>query len=304
MTPITENLTLADGRTLDVFLGGDPAGTPLLIHHGTPSCATTFANWHEACAARNLRLLSMSRPGYATSTRLPGRNVAHAAQDAAELLTFLGHTSFYTAGWSGGGPHALACAALLPQTCRGAALLAGVAPYGEPDLDFLEGMGPENIEEFGAALKGEETLRAWKHANVEPFRHVTGAGLAEAFGGLVPQIDKDELTGGYAETMATAFRRALAPGFNGWIDDDLAFTKPWGFNLATITVPITIWQGDLDLMVPFSHGAWLAKSIPTATLKPAPGHGHISLVTQYQNEILDDLANTTVTASANKQSIL
>ncbi len=282
-------IPLADGRSLDVFLGGDPLGVPLLIHHGTPSCATTFADWHEACAARGLRLISMSRPGYVASTRQPGRTVASAARDAAELLKHFGHTVFYTAGWSGGGPHALACAVLLPETCRGAALLAGVGPYGEPDLDFLGGMGPENIEEFGAALAGEATLRAWKHANVEPFRHVTGDDLAAAFGGLVPQIDKDELTGGYADTMAATFRRALAPGFDGWVDDDLAFTQPWGFDLARITAPVTVWQGDLDLMVPFTHGAWLARAIPGATLRAVPGHGHISLVTQYRGAILDEL---------------
>jgi pimeloyl-ACP methyl ester carboxylesterase len=281
--------TLGDGRVLDVHLGGDETGVPLLLHHGTPSDSTTFADWHHDCRERGLRLICASRGGYATSSRSPGRTVAQVAHDSAELLDQLGHTTFVTAGWSGGGPHALACAAVLPDRCVAAATLAGVGPYGEPDLDFDEGMGPENVEEFGAALHGEPTLRNWMAEFGEPFRGVTGADIADALGGLVPEIDKQVLTGGYAEQMAASSRRALEHGLDGWIDDDLAFTSPWGFELGTIDVPVTVWQGDLDLMVPFAHGRWLARHLPRATARMVPGHGHISLVTQYRTEILDEL---------------
>ena len=99
----------------------------------------------------------------------------------------------------------------------------------------------------------------------EPFRHVTAADIAEAFGGLVPQVDVDALNEGYADQMAAETRRALAGGFDGWIDDDLAFTKPWGFDVSSIAVPVRIWQGDLDLMVPRDHGRWLAERIPLQT---------------------------------------
>jgi pimeloyl-ACP methyl ester carboxylesterase len=290
MTAATHPVTLPDGRLLDVFLGGDEGGFPLVMHHGTPSDSTTFADWDEPCRTRGLRLICASRPGYATSARLPGRDVASAASDTADLLDLLGHGAFVTGGWSGGGPHALACAALLPDRCQAAATLAGVGPAGHDDLDFLADMGPENVEEFGAAERGEADLRAWMAASGEPFRHVTGEQIAEAFGGLVPQIDVDVLTGGYAEQMAAETRRALEHGFDGWIDDDLAFVRPWGFDVGDISRPVTVWQGDLDLMVPFAHGTWLADHLPTATRRMAPGHGHISLVTRYRDEILDDLA--------------
>ncbi len=289
MTGTTQNLTLSNGRIIDLYLGGDPNGHPLVMHHGTPSDSTTFADWHEDCAARHIRLICMSRPGYAGSPRMAGRSVADIAALTAELLDHLGHTEFHTAGWSGGGPPARACTALLADRCRGAAILAGVGPYGEPDLDFLAGMGPENIEEFNASLQGEATLRAWKEANVQSFRTVTGPELAAAFGGLVPPIDQAELTGPYAEAMATEMRRALSGGFDGWIDDDLAFIRPWGFDLATITIPTSIWQGDLDLMVPHQHATWLAAHIPAAQLHMVPGHGHISLVTRYRSNILNTL---------------
>jgi pimeloyl-ACP methyl ester carboxylesterase len=284
-----KSFKLADGRLADVFLGGDPDGVALVMHHGTPSDATTFAGWDADCAARGLRLICASRPGYAGSTRQPGRDVAAVAADTAELLDLLGEQKFFTAGWSGGGPHALACAALLPGRCQGVATLAGVGPYGVADLDFLAGMGPENVAEFGAALQGEAALRAWKHENVQGFRHVTGPEIADALGGLVPQIDKDELTGGFAEAFAAVMRRALQHGFDGWVDDDLAFTRDWGFDLNAITAPVTVWQGDLDLMVPFAHGQWLVRQIGTARPMMVPGHGHISLLTQYRGHILDGL---------------
>ncbi|MDH4352756.1 MAG: alpha/beta hydrolase [Actinomycetota bacterium] len=292
MTGATGLLTVPDGRVVDVYLGGDPDGFPLVMHHGTPSDATTFADWHEACVSRRLRLVCVSRPGYATSTRLPGRLVANAAQDTADVLDLLGCDAFLTAGWSGGGPHALACAALLEDRCVGAATLAGVGPYGVPDLDFLDGMGAENVDEFGAAVAGEPALRDWFAQFGEPFRTVTGDDIVAAFGGLVPQVDKDVLTGGYADQMAAQTRRALAQGFDGWLDDDLAFTRDWGFDLGHITVPVTVWQGDLDLMVPFAHGHWLGHHLSTATKRLVPGHGHISLVTSYQDQILDDLLDS------------
>jgi len=109
---------------------------------------------------------------------------------------------------------------------------------------------------------------------------------------LAPQLDRDVLVGGYAEQMATVMHRALAGGFDGWVDDDLAFTADWGFQLDSVAAPVTVWQADLDLMVPQAHGRWLAAHVPTATARLAPGHGHISLMTRFRAEILDDLARS------------
>jgi pimeloyl-ACP methyl ester carboxylesterase len=283
------SVTAPDGRALDVLVGGADAGPALLAHHGTPSDASLWAGWDELAAARDLRLIAISRPGYGGSTRKPGRSVADVAADAGVVLDALTVPWFVTTGWSGGGPHALACAALLPERCRAVATLAGVGPYGVPNLDFLAGMGPENHEEFGAAVAGEAPLRAWLGANAEPMRHVTGEGIVAAFGGLIPQCDKDALAGGFADDLAAEMRRALARGFDGWVDDDLAFVREWGFGFASIAAPITVWQGDLDLMVPAAHGAWLARHLPSAVARAAPSHGHLSLVTTFRTEIVDAL---------------
>jgi pimeloyl-ACP methyl ester carboxylesterase len=288
-TPTMDSLPLPDGRTIEFLLGGDPAGVPLLLHHGTPSDMTVYSDWHELCRDRGVRLISASRAGYGESSRKAGRSVADAAPDAAALLDHLGHTSFVTAGWSGGGPHALACAALLPGRCVATATLAGVGAYGANDLDFLAGMGPENVAEFGAALKGEAALRQWLHDNAESYRSVTGAEIAAAFGGLVPDVDKQVLTGAFADHTAAEMRRALANGFDGWVDDDLAFVRPWGFTLEEMTVPVTVWQGELDLMVPVAHGRWLLGRIPGATSRILPAQGHLSVVVNFRSDLVDDL---------------
>jgi len=174
--------------------------------------------------------------------------------------------------------------------------LAGVGPFGAEGLDFLAGMGAENVAEFGAALKGQAALRLWMHENAEPFRTVTGEVLAQAFGGLVPEVDKDVLVGGYANHMAAVTRRSLEHGFDGWIDDDLACIQPWGFSLDDIRVPVTVWQGELDLAAPFAHGRWLLSSIPAAQGRMVPGHGHISLVARYRDEVLEDLQRSAAQA--------
>ncbi len=280
---------VAGSRALDVLTGGASGGPALIMHHGTPSDATAWSAWDETARAHGLRLFSISRPGYATSTRRRGRTVAGVADDVALVLERYDVPWFVTAGWSGGGPHALATAALLGERCRAVATLAGVGPYGVADLDFLDGMGPENHAEFGAALQGEASVRAWLAENASDYPRVTGPELIGALGGLIPQADKDVLSGGVADAFAATTRRALANGFDGWIDDDLAFIEPWGFALASIGVPVTVWQGDLDLMVPAAHGAWLAAAIPGAVARSAPGHGHISLITTFRDAIVADL---------------
>jgi pimeloyl-ACP methyl ester carboxylesterase len=225
-----ESLDAGIGRVLDVLVGGAEGGPALVMHHGTPSDATLWDDWDAIASERGVRLLSISRPGYATSTRQPGRRVAAVAADVESVLRHFDVPWFVTAGWSGGGPHALACAARPGSQCRAAATLAGVGAYGVADLDFLAGMGPENHAEFDAALRGEADVRSWLAANAETMRSVTGPELADAFGGLVPQADKDVLAGGFADSMAATMRRALEGGFDGWIDDDLAFIQPWGFD--------------------------------------------------------------------------
>jgi len=288
MPATRSTITTADGRTLEYLEVGPADGPVLLFHVGTPNAATDYTMITEAASALGLRTICYSRPGYGTSTPRPGRRVADAVDDVTDLLDQLSVAQFRTLGWSGGGPHALACAALLPERCRAAALLASAAPYLAPGVDFMAGMGEENVEEFGAAVAGRDRLTGYLEPLIEHFAGVTGETVADGLDTVLSGVDRAALTGLLAEQIAEGLRRAVLTGIAGWCDDDLAFVQDWGFDLGRIAVPVAVWQGRQDRMVPFAHGQWLAAEIPTAEPHLYPEEGHISLVAR-SDEILADL---------------
>jgi pimeloyl-ACP methyl ester carboxylesterase len=285
----TFEVTLDDGRLLQVFAAGPDDGTLVIAHHGTPSAGGIFAPQAQAAAARGLRLAGYTRPGYGASSRHEGRSVADCAADVAAVADHLEADRFFTTGASGGGPHALACAALLADRVLACATIAGVAPYDSEGLDFLEGMAEENHVEFGAALEGPDALGACLETWVADLASVTGPAVAESLGDLVSAPDVAVLTGDYADFLAEAVRRGVSTGIGGWFDDDMAFTRPWGFALDDIRVPVRVWQGAQDHMVPESHGRWLAAHIPGAKAELRPEHGHLSLDVAAAGDIFDAL---------------
>jgi pimeloyl-ACP methyl ester carboxylesterase len=205
------------------------------------------------------------------------------------VLDHVGADDCVVAGWSGGGPHALACGALLPDRVRGVLCIAGVAPYDAEGLTFLDGMGEENHEEFGAALEGEQTLRAYLEAARPELLEITGDQISEQMETLLPPIDRESLTGDFGDFLARGFQQAVSVSIDGWLDDDLAFTRPWGFELSAVTVPTYVWQGSEDLMVPFAHGRWLAGRIPGVAAHLEQGEGHLSIGIGAMGRMLDEL---------------
>ncbi|MFL6158977.1 MAG: alpha/beta fold hydrolase [Marmoricola sp.] len=279
-----------DGRELEVLLGGDPDGFPWLFHGGTPSAAVDSPILDQAARTAGLRLVTYSRPGYGLSTPRPWPRprIADDLADSVLILDALGISDFVTLGWSGGGPRALACAALLPRRCKAAAALAGVAPSDAPDLDFTAGMGPENVEEFAAAAAGPQAYGAFLAEPVAELASVTGDQVAASLGGLITPVDAAALTGEFADWLAALFRHAAAQGVIGWREDGIAIMGPWEFSLADVRVPVAIWQGRQDAMVPFSHGQWLAANVPGAHAHLFEDEGHVSLFGRL-DEILADL---------------
>jgi pimeloyl-ACP methyl ester carboxylesterase len=262
--------------TLELLIQG--AGDDLLVyHHGTPAAGPLTDDLVAQASAQGFRIAQIVRPGYGQSTRHPRRTVADVVPLVAATADALGHDRFAALGWSGGGPHVLATAALLPDRCVGAICLAGVAPFNADGLDFLAGMGQDNIDECGAAIAGESELQQFLVGMRESMKDVTGSQIIEAIESLLPAVDQELLRGSFGEGLATQFRFSLTSGIWGWFDDDLAFVNDWGFNVNAIEVPTQVWQGSEDLMVPFGHGTWLSEHVGTATARRETGEGHLSI---------------------------
>jgi pimeloyl-ACP methyl ester carboxylesterase len=273
----THTVAAPDGRTLAVLETGDADGPAVVAHHGTPGCGRLYRTEAESAERLGLRLIAYDRPGYGGSTPRPGRRIADCAADVAAILDALGVERFATYGTSGGGPHALACAARLPDRCVAAATLAGVGPNDAPDLDFLAGMGEGNQAEFGAAAEGRDAVMAYCERDAEGIRSAGPDGLAEAIRPHLSEVDAAALTGEFAAFMHAGMVDGLAPGVDGWADDDLAFLAPWGFDVAAIEVPVLIRQGEQDLMVPGDHGRWLRDHVAGADGEILAGEGHLTL---------------------------
>jgi pimeloyl-ACP methyl ester carboxylesterase len=283
------SLSLADGRRLDLYISGPAGGVPLVFHHGTPASRLPERAIERAVHQRGWRYVSASRPGYGDSTRRPGRRVRDCVADTAAVLAVLGEEECLIAGHSGGGPHALACAAELPGV-RACLVIAGVAPDGADGIDFLAGMGEDNLIEFGHARAGEARLAPYLMRERAGLLGVDAAGVIEAMASLLPDVDRAVMDQEMGEDLVAGFSEGLKHGVDGWLDDDLAFTAPWGFDLRGISAPVTVWQGGEDLMVPYAHGQWLARTIPGVDAHLLPEEGHLSISVGQAEAMLTALA--------------
>ncbi|MDX6658076.1 MAG: hypothetical protein QOH62_2869 [Solirubrobacteraceae bacterium] len=283
------SVTTSDGRVLEVSVSGSEDGIPLICHHGTPGAALAWEPFVAEARQRGMRHVEYSRPGYGASDRQEGRAVADCAADVTAILEALDAPRFYTYGWSGGGPHALACAALLGERVIKAASIASIAPWESEGLEWLVGMGQENLAEFGAALAGADALRMFLEGESAGLAQLSGGAIAAALGDLVCEADRRVLAGPFADQLVGLIKAGLAPGIWGWFDDDMAFVRDWGFDPGSIATPVTVWHGTDDRFVPVSHGEWLARGIPGSSAELHEGEGHLSIALADYGSILDDL---------------
>lgn len=274
-----------DGRTLCVHEAGDPDGFPVVAQHGTPSSALLYERHDALARAQGIRLLGYDRPGYGGSTRRAGRTVADCVKDVTALADALELERYATWGISGGGPHALACAALADDRLVSVASLAAPAPYEAPGLDWQAGMGEDNVLEIECAARGEPALREFVEGEVTGLREADAAGLAEAFATLLGAEDRAVLAGPVATHLLDSQRHGLEPGAEGWIDDDLALVRDWGFDVAAIDRPLLLLHGEDDRFVPVAHGRWLAEAAPGAEARIRSNDGHLTLYERRIEEV-------------------
>jgi pimeloyl-ACP methyl ester carboxylesterase len=266
-----------DGRALAVEESGDPTGRPVLAHMGTPNSRLLYGPNVQDAAARGLRLISYDRPGYGGSSPQPGRTVADCAGDVRAICTELGINRLAMWGISGGGPHVLACAALLPDLVTAAASLASLAPYGADGLDYFAGMGQDNADDMRLTLTDEAAARVKADKDREELLATPPEDAAKAMESLLTPTDAAALRGDLAEYLSSSTQDGLAPGSEGWWEDN-CMVRPWGFDLAAITVPVLLLHGKQDMFVPFGHGEWLAAHIPGVEARLLDGDGHLTLL--------------------------
>jgi pimeloyl-ACP methyl ester carboxylesterase len=258
------DLRLADGRILHVYDTGT-VGLAVFWQHGTPSTGAPPEPLFAAAAERGIRWISYDRPGYGGSTPHPGRDVASAASDVGGVADALGVDRFAVMGDSGGGPHALACAALRPGRVSATVCISSPAPFDAEGLNWFADMTTSGVAEYRAAATGRAALESYfASAEFDP------AAFTPA--------DHAALLGAWS-WLSTVASQALATDHGGMVDDDLALVTAWGFDPGQISTPVLFVHGVRDRLVPSSHAMWLAQHCRPAELWLRPDDGHVSILT-------------------------
>lgn len=269
MSAIDFELELS-GRRLAVQQRGPADGPAIISHHGTPGSRLAVPGGWELPDRLGVRLITFDRPGYGASTSVPGRRVADAADDARAIADHLGIERFAVIGTSGGGPHALATAALLPERVSRLCVCVGLGPIGEDGFDADAGLPEETAEEGRRARIGEDALRAYVAG------YADSEDSFDAWYSRLPPSDREvRARPDVAREEEAEMARSAAQGIEGWVEDDLAlYARPWGFRAADVSVPTELWYGGADYLVQLSHGEAYAAAMPHATFHVVPDGGH------------------------------
>jgi pimeloyl-ACP methyl ester carboxylesterase len=288
----TRHVQTPDGRTLRVEVAG-AGGRVVVAHLGTPNGGVLYEPWIEDAAGRGLTLVTYDRPGYGGSSRQSGRRAADAAGDVRAISRALRFERCAVWGFSGGGPHALACAALLPDLVGAAATVGSLAPPDAPGFDFLDGMVGGNREDVELYRADRELWEQRGHSDRDALLAMSAADLVEAWADGVSAADQATLRTDFGAWLHGAAVAGVGPSGDGWLDDGIAFNSSWGFDPAAITIPVKVWHGLDDRFVPAEHGRWLAETIPGADSVIRDGDGHLGVAATRIGDVHEWLARRT-----------
>jgi pimeloyl-ACP methyl ester carboxylesterase len=263
----------------------------VLVQVGTPNAGVLYHDWVRDAAGRGLTLITYDRPGYGGSSRRLGRMVADCAEDVRRLSEVVGFERCVVWGLSGGGPHALACGALLDGLVTAVATIGSPAPCDAPGLDVWAGRPEEDREdhELFVSDRAEWERRGEQQRN--EVLAMSAGELAEQWSAGKSAADGAVLNGEFGVWLHRAVQAAVGSGIDGWSEDEVAlFHSPWGFDLGSISIPVKVWHGLEDRFVPFAHARWLADAVPGAQAEVRDHDGHFTVVSERIGEVHEWLA--------------
>jgi pimeloyl-ACP methyl ester carboxylesterase len=286
----TRHVETADGRRLRAEVAGDGRRV-VLVQVGSPNAGVLHHYWVRDAAGRGLTLISYDRPGYGGSSRRPGRTVADCAADVRTISENVGFERCVVWGLSGGGPHALACGALLDDLVAAVATIGSPAPFDAPGLDFAAARSDEAREDYELFLSDRAEWERHGEQQRAELLAMSAGELAEQWSEGKSAADGAVLRGEFGVWLHRAAQAAVASSGDGWIDDDIALShSPWGFDPASIAIPVKVWHGLEDRFVPFADGRWLAEAIPGAQAELRDDDGHLTVVARRIGEVHEWLA--------------
>jgi pimeloyl-ACP methyl ester carboxylesterase len=278
-------LALHDGRTLAWKEYGPADGVPVLQFQGTPGSRYSRHAHEDLYDRLGVRFIVFDRPGYGASSRLPGRGIAVIADDAAQLLDHLGLDTVHTSGGSGGGPHVLAFAATHPDRVRAATVVVGGTPLEEEDI---AGLIPINRDAWHAARVGWQAL----YDLLAPMREEVLKDPLAGFRGLMeaaPPSDQAVMEDpDWQRVLVESVTEAFRPGAEGWVDEGMALTLDWDFDVADVRCSVTWWHGDHDANAPIAPVHRLIERMSGVDLRIWTDAGHLEPYHRYE-EILGEL---------------
>ena len=277
-------ISTPDGRELWLESSGSPLGKTLLFHNGTPTSRKLFQEMVVEGTDRGAHLICYERPGYGGSTPHPGRSIADSVKDVLAIATYFRKERIAVWGISGGGPHAIAAAVLLPELVCAAATFASLAPITAPHFDFFQGMSEKKARErklyFSDEVAFQNYLRESRQEILSANSHYLSAKLAA----MAPEV---RVSRSFYEFSYETMRRAVEKGIEGYLEDYQAFFSEWGLDLSQNTVPIQLWHGRNDSDVPFHHSVWLSEAIPHSELNLTSTDGHFSILEKHRVRVME-----------------